>query len=250
VRARNEDSHAVVQLTAANLDQRRDVALIVLADGMGGYDAGDRASALTVQAVSSALFLHLAHALFVQGQEKPPALGGLEGGICTALKNANRVVFEKAQTTPAFKGMGATAAVVLLWEGQVLIGHVGDTRVYHQSAGLVRQVTKDQTLVARMVEMGKLTAEEALTHPSRNEVTQAVGKFADLQPASYELKAAPGDWLIVACDGLHAHVEERLLAGTLREAEPSAARVAQRLVDLADERGGSDNCTVVAVRCY
>ena len=248
VRTRNEDSHIVVQLTAANLDQRRDVALIVLADGMGGYDAGDQASALTIRTLGSALLGPVVHALAVQGQEKPPA--GLAEAIKAALKTANRTVFEKAQTTAGCKGMGATAAVVLAWEGQVLIGHVGDTRVYHQSAGLVRQVTKDQTLVARMVEMGKLTAEEALTHSSRNEVTQAVGKFADLQPAAYDLKVAPGDWLIVACDGLHAHVDERLLAGTLREAAPSAARVAQQLVDLADDRGGSDNCTVVAVRCY
>jgi PPM family protein phosphatase len=248
VRTRNEDSHLVVQLTAANLDQRRDVALIVLADGMGGYDAGDQASSLTIRTLGSALLGQVAHALAVQGQEKPPA--GLAEAIHTALKTANRTVYEKAQTTPGCKGMGATAAVVLLWEGQVLIGHVGDTRVYHFSAGLVRQITRDQTLVARMVEMGKLTAEEALTHPSRNEVTQAVGKYADIQPAAYELKVAPGDWLIVACDGLHAHVDERLLADTLRDAGASAAGTAQQLVDLADQRGGSDNCTVVAVRCF
>ena len=248
VRTRNEDSHLVVQLTAANLDQRRDVTLIVLADGMGGYDAGDQASALTIRTLGSALLGHLAHALAVQGQEKPPA--GLAEVIRTAIKTANRTVYEKAQTTPGCKGMGATAAVVLVWEGQVHIGHVGDTRVYHQSAGLVHQVTKDQTLVARMVEMGKLTPAEALTHPNRNEVTQAVGKYADIQPAAYDLKVAPGDWLIVACDGLHAHVDEHLLAATLRAAAPSAAALAQQLVDLTDQRGGSDNCTVVAGRCY
>src|SRR5262249_47045628 len=148
------------------------------------------------------------------------------------------------------KGMGQKAAAVLSWEGRVLLDHVGATRVYHFRAGLVRQVTRDQTLVARMVEMGKLSPEEALTHPSRNEVTQAVGKYADIQPAAYDLKVASGDWLIVACDGLHAHVDEHLLAATLRAAATSAAGLAQQLVDLPDQRGGSDNCTVVAVRCY
>jgi serine/threonine protein phosphatase PrpC len=111
-------------------------------------------------------------------------------------------------------------------------------------------VTRDQTLVARMVELGKLTPAEALTHPSRNEVTEAVGRRPDVSPAAYELGLAPGDWLVVACDGLHAHVDDRLLARALGEASPSAALLAHGLVDLADEGGGSDNCTVVAVRCY
>jgi protein phosphatase len=248
VRTRNEDSHAVVQLTSANLDQRRDVALIVLADGMGGYDAGDQASALTVRAVGSALLAQLVPALAVQGQEKPPA--GLAEVVRTAIRTANRTVLERAQTAPGCKGMGATAAVVVVWEGYVLVGHVGDCRVYHHSAGLIRQVTKDQTLVARMVEMGKLTPEEALTHPNRNEVTQAVGRSSDIQPATFEFNAGPGDWLIVACDGLHAHVDERALANAIRGAGPSAAGLAQQLVDLANQGGGSDNTTVVAVRCY
>jgi protein phosphatase len=248
VRTRNEDSHVVVQLASANLDQRRDAALIVLADGMGGYDAGDQASGLAIRTIGSTLLAQLVPALGVQGQEKPPA--GLAEAIRNAIKVANRTVLERAQTTQGCKGMGATAAVVLLWEGQVLIGHVGDCRVYHHSAGLIRQVTKDQTLVGRMVEMGKLTPEEALTHPNRNEVTQAVGRSSDIQPAAYEFKAGPGDWVIVACDGLHAHVDERALGDTIRPAGPSAAALAQQLVDLANQGGGSDNTTVVAVRCY
>jgi PPM family protein phosphatase len=248
VRTRNEDSHVIVQLTCANLDQRRDAALIVLADGMGGYDAGDQASALTIRTVGSTLLAQLVPALAVQGQEKPPP--GAAEAVRAAIKSANRTVLERAQTAPGCKGMGATAAVVLIWEGQVQVGHVGDCRVYHHSAGLLRQVTKDQTLVARMVEMGKLTPEEALTHPNRNEVTQAVGRSSDIQPASYEFTAGPGDWLIVACDGLHAHVDERALANAVRNAGSSAAGLAQQLVDLANQGGGTDNTTVVAVRCY
>jgi PPM family protein phosphatase len=248
VRTRNEDSHLVVQVTSANLDQRRDVVLVVVADGMGGYDAGDKAAGLTIRAAGGPLLGQLIPALAVQGQEKPAPT--LAENMRTVMKLANKLVHEKAQTDPACKGMGATAVAVLVWEGQVLISHVGDTRVYHHSAGRVRQVTRDQTLVARMVEMGKLTPEEALTHPNRNEVTQAIGRSADIQPAGYELQVAPGDWLIVACDGLHAHVEEPLLAGTLHNAPPSAAAMADRLVELANQGGGSDNCTVVAIRCY
>src|SRR5262249_55318042 len=108
----------------------------------------------------------------------------------------------------------------------------------------------DQTLVARMVELGQLSPQEALTHPARNEVTAAVGKFADLQPVPYQLQLAPGDWLIIACDGLHAHVDFDSLQELIRDALPSASNLANRLVELTDQAGGSDNCTVVALRCY
>ncbi|MCI0458298.1 MAG: protein phosphatase 2C domain-containing protein [Gemmataceae bacterium] len=247
-RPRNEDSCLVVQFTATNLDQRRDVALVIVADGMGGYEAGDQASALTTRTVAGGLLAQLTLVVAVHAQEAPP--GGLAEQILQALRNANRLVYEKAQKDPACKGMGATAAVVVAWEGRVLIGHVGDCRVYHHRGGKLTQVTRDQTLVARMVEMGTLTAQEALTHPNRNEVTQAVGKSADIYPAQHELTAARGDWLIVACDGLHAHVSARALEEALGQVVPSAAELANYLVELANEGGGSDNCTVVAIRCY
>jgi protein phosphatase len=146
--------------------------------------------------------------------------------------------------------MGATAAVLLVYDGQVAISHVGDTRVYHFRNDKLTQVTRDQTLVQRMVDLGQLSQQEALTHPARNEVTSAVGKFADLQPVPYQLKLAPGDWLVVACDGLHAHVDADSLQELIRDAVPSASYLANHLVELADRAGGSDNCTVVALRCY
>ena len=101
-----------------------------------------------------------------------------------------------------------------------------------------------------MVELGTLTAEEARTHPQRNEVTQAVGRHPELQPASHRLQLGAGDWLVVASDGLHAHVDEAALAAALVAAPPSAAALAKHLVDLANQAGGSDNCTVVAARCW
>ena len=145
--------------------------------------------------------------------------------------------------------MGATAAVVLIWGGRALVGHVGDCRVYHQRGDRLTQLTRDQTLVARMVELGTLTAREALTHPARNEVAQAVGKHTDLSPSRHEISLTAGDWLIAATDGLHAHLEDAdLLAEAARPAS-SAAERARRLTALADERGGSDNCTVLCVYC-
>ena len=81
-------------------------------------------------------------------------------------------------------------------------------------------------------------------------MTQAVGRHNDVEPTSYHLKLIPGDWLVIACDGLHAHVDAALLEQTLNRAPAAASQVAVQLVELADQRGGSDNCTVVAVRCF
>ena len=141
-------------------------------------------------------------------------------------------------------------AVVVVWNGNVIIGHVGDTRVYHFRHGGMTQITKDQTLVAKMVDMGHLTAEQARTHPARNEVAQAVGLHREVEPAAYQLRLAPGEWLIVSSDGLTAHVDNRNLDQSLRTALPAASYLANNLVELANQGGGTDNTTVVAIRCY
>jgi protein phosphatase len=145
--------------------------------------------------------------------------------------------------------MGSTAVVLLIWDAKAYIRLVGDCRVYHWRGGKLTQVTRDQTLVARMVELGQLTQEEAAKHARRNEVAQAVGKYALIEPARCELSLSPGDWLVASSDGLQAHVNDRTLGETIARAGVSAEDLASRLVELANQGGGSDNCTVVVVRC-
>jgi protein phosphatase len=140
--------------------------------------------------------------------------------------------------------------VVVFWDGKAIIGHVGDARVYHRSGEKFMQVTRDQTLAARMVELGQLSPREALSHPARNDLTQAIGHQADVKPASYDLRLVAGDWVIVASDGLHAHLEVAALEKNLVKPPPSASALAHALVEQADRAGGSDNCTVAVVRCY
>jgi protein phosphatase len=245
VRSRNEDSFLIEQLSWSNLDRRHDLALVVVADGMGGYAAGDQASGLLIQAAGAALTPLLLNRL--KGQELSPAAAA--ENLAEAIRSANRAIYQRAQADPATRGMGATVAAALIWDGQVAIGHVGDCRVYHLGAAKLTQVTRDQTLVARLLEMGQLTPEEARTHPARNEVLQAVGRHPDVAPASYQAELKPGEWLVVACDGLHAHVDEAALEAAIWGAA-SAPQLAARLVEMADQGGGSDNCTVVAVRCF
>ena len=184
VRERNEDSFLVQHCTWSNLDQRQDLALIVVADGMGGHLAGDRASGLVIWTMSGLLSPLLTTAL--SGQATPAALAET---LANGLQEANRVVRQAAQDNADCKGMGSTAVALLLWGDRAVIGLVGDCRVYHARAGKLTQVTRDQTLVARMVELGQLTPEEAEKHPRRNEVSQAIGKYALLEPASYDVGA-------------------------------------------------------------
>jgi protein phosphatase len=247
VRDRNEDSFLLQHLANASLERHREAALVVVADGMGGHGAGEQASDLVVRSVGTTLAGVVAGIL---SDEPQPELAALAEQVTAALKAANRAVLQQAQKDPGCRGMGATVATVLVWEETALIGHVGDCRVYHWHEDQLTQVTQDQTLVARMVALGKLTPEEALVHPQRHEVTQAVGKGADLQPAAHQVKLLAGDWLVIASDGLQAHVPDEKLAEALLEAGPSASTLAARLVELANEGGGSDNCTVVAVRCF
>lgn len=248
VRRRNEDSFLVQQVAWSDVDGFQEVVLLALADGMGGCEAGHQASRLVIETVGATLTPLLAGVWTGQFKAASPTV--LAENIDYALLEANRAVLRKGQSDPACKGMGATAEVVLIWAGRASIGHVGDCRVYHQRGAQVTQLTKDQTLVARMVELGTLTPREALSHPARNEVAQAVGKYPNLAPSRYEAALAAGDWLIAASDGLHAHLDDGALRAELAKPAASAADRARRLVEEADRKGGSDNCTVLTVRCW
>jgi protein phosphatase len=245
VRDRNEDSFLIMRLHWSNLDRRRELALVVVADGMGGHDAGDIAGGMSIRTIGASLSGLLTRALSDPAAVLSPAI--LSDAVAAAMHEANRTIRDHAKKQPNFRGMGATAAVILIADGYAVVGHVGDCRVYHQTGDELRQMTRDQTLVGRMVELGRLTAEEALIHPSRNEVTQALGQFPDLSPSLLEAKLASGDWLIAASDGLHAHVQPSELPAVISRAR-SAMVLAHRLVGMADQGGGSDNCTVATVR--
>jgi protein phosphatase len=245
VRERNEDSFLVQRLHWSNLDARREMALVIVADGMGGHDAGDVASGMAIRSIGGSLA-----PLFAEAMAKPDAIlsaARLSDAVAGAIHEANRGICERAKKQSNLRGMGATVAVILIADGQAVVGHVGDCRVYHGTGDELRQVTRDQTLVARMVELGQLSEEEALVHPSRNEVTHALGSFPDLSPSLIEVKLASGDWLIAASDGLHAHVQQAELRDAVHQAR-SALSLAHQLVRLADQGGGSDNCTVAAIR--
>lgn len=267
VRTGNEDAFALLHACESRQDDLGEQVLILLADGMGGYEAGEVAAALAIQVMRQNLvqqkpFGALAgkspfptDPLAAVSRPEGHAAEPLDVEVCKlmlklALKDANKQVFQ-ASRAPGSKrrGMGCTAEAVYLDGRNVVVAHVGDSRTYHLHEGRMIQLTRDQTLVNRLVELGTLTAEEAETHPRRNELQQAIGGQPDVEPGVYHGKLKPGDWVLVCSDGLTNHVSALSLKEMLQSEAQSAEMAARRLVNLTNIEGATDNATVVVVRC-
>jgi protein phosphatase len=268
VRTGNEDAFALLHACESRQDDLGESALVLLCDGMGGYEAGEVAAALAIQVLRQVLvqqkpFTALAGASPLatdvltqmsrpEGHAGPPLdVEACKQQLKAALREANKQVFQ-ASRAPGSKrrGMGCTAEVVYVDGRNLVVGHVGDSRTYHlsESEGRMNQVTRDQTLVNRLVELGTLSAEEAETHPRRNELQQAIGGQPDVEPGLYAAKLKPGDWVVVCSDGLSNHVNAKDLQQMLKGEAQSAQMAARRLINLTNLEGATDNATVVVIR--
>ena len=259
VRTGNEDAFALLHATESSENTLGDSALVLLADGMGGYEAGEVAAALAIQAMRKYLlqqkpFAAVAGEATPLPDEKhlaefipPPDRATYKQLLAAALKEANKAVYMAAHGVEARRGMGCTAEAVYVHARDLIVGHVGDSRTYHLQAGKLVQLTRDQTWVNRMVEMGAMTAEEAELHPRRSELHQAIGGYPDVEPALYEATLKPGDWVVVCSDGLSNHIDDGTLIEILLNGKAAEA-VARRLVNLANHEEATDNATVVVIR--
>jgi protein phosphatase len=266
VRTGNEDAFALLHACETRQDDVSDMALVLLCDGMGGYEAGEVAAALAIQVLRQSLVQQKPFAPLAGGSAfpadalapgaRPEGHGGPpldpEVGkqlLKSALKEANKQVFA-ASRAPGTKrrGMGCTAEAVFVDGRHVIVGHVGDSRTYHLHEGRMLQLTRDQTLVNRLVELGTLTPEEAETHPRRNELQQAIGGQPDVEPGLYHGVLKPGDWVLVCSDGLTNHINASQLLQMLQTEAQSADMAARRLVNFANIEGATDNATVVVIR--
>jgi protein phosphatase len=247
VRDRNEDRFLILHLLWSASEDCHEVCLMAVIDGMGGHQAGDKASSMGIRTMA----MHLSPILagIMQGPNIDAGKAVLTRHLDRAIQEAHSAIAKRAETDSSCKGMGATGAVVLVWNDLAFIRHVGDCRVYHLHGGELKQVTRDQTLVERMVELGQLTRAEAEKHPNRNEVRQAFGKRGVLEPSQHEVLLMAGDKLVIACDGLTNHVDDATLASVVSGWTGTSSELASRLVDMANEGGGSDNCTVVVASC-
>ena len=206
----------------------------VVADGMGGAAGGHIASTTAVESLAD-----LDGSRFGDPEEAAAAMQ-------RAVRDANRAVREAADQEPRLEGMGTTVTAVMLDGAELYIGHVGDSRAYLLRDGELRQLTRDHSLVQQLVDMGRLTAEEAADHPQAAVITRAVGLSTELAVDVETVTPEPGDRLLVCSDGLSGVVEERRLKDCLRSAAGPGEAV-NRLIDLANEHGGRDNVTVVVM---
>lgn len=254
VRTGNEDAFAFLHGVEGRQDDVYEYAMILLCDGMGGYEAGEVAAALAIAEMRKFL---LQQPLFygLAGKNQLDAANTDQAAIYketlkAALRHANHEVLAAAKIPGKGKrGMGCTAEAVYVDNANVIVGHVGDSRTYHLHEGRLVQLTRDQTLVNRLVELGQITAEEAERHERKNELQQAIGVRAEVDPAVYHGKLKRGDWVLVCTDGLTNHITNDELEKMLtREAAGSAEEAARRLMNLVNLRGATDNSTIVVVR--
>lgn len=206
--------------------------LFVVADGMGGAQAGEVASKTAVES-------------FAQGLPQAPPERALEETI----EGANRTIHELARKDPGLAGMGTTttAAIVDLEAEEVAIGHVGDSRAYRLRGGTLEQLTRDHSLVEEMRRKGQLTDAQAEDHPQRSIITRALGPEPEVQVDLQTVPAQPGDVFLICSDGLTTMLDDGKIAHVLGRATSLQSAV-RALVDEANRAGGRDNITVVAFR--
>jgi PPM family protein phosphatase len=226
----NEDSHAW-WIPAGAEERNRLGALLVVADGMGGANAGEEASFLAVQTVVD----HYRCGTGTNPREE----------LKSAVETANKVIYEKASHCEAQSGMGTTCSAAVVLKQDLLIAHVGDSRIYKINKGGIILLTRDHSLVADMVDRGELAIEQQRNHPRRNVVTRAVGirESVEVDDERKNEFLVDGDILLLCSDGLHGVVTETEIWDIIQATPPENACPA--LITAANNNGGPDNITAV-----
>jgi serine/threonine protein phosphatase PrpC len=204
--------------------------LFVVADGMGGAQAGEVASRMAVESFDEGL------------PDGTPA-----EGLTHIVEGANRRIHERSQAESQRAGMGTTVTAAYVGEGEVTIAHVGDSRAYLLRDGDLRRLTRDHSLVHELVERGKLTEEQAETHPQRSVITRALGPEADVKVDVTTFKARGGDHFLLCSDGLTSMIPEARVKQILERSD-TLEEAGRELIAAANEAGGRDNITVLLFR--
>jgi len=224
-----------------------DAGLFVLADGMGGYNAGEVASSIAVKTV-----LELAsEACTREDRSAPEADTGLMRQTIVlrdAITRANKIIHQTAQSQSSCEGMGTTIVACLFFDDRISIAHVGDSRLYRFRQGLLEQVTMDHSLLQELVDRGFYTREEAERSTNRNYVTRALGVEANVEVELQEVQVQPGDVYLLCSDGLPDMVDDDDIHLTISTFNANLSTVGQQLVQLSNDHGGKDNISVMLVR--
>lgn len=212
-------------------------AICVVCDGMGGARSGNVASRIAADAFMTD----------IQLQAKPGMSSkNTRTALATAVAAANGRVFEKAQSDPAYFGMGTTLVGAVVTPNAAVVANVGDSRAYLIDENGIEQITRDHSLIEDLLQRGELSREEAKNHPSKNLITRVVGTDCSVIPDLYSVELQEGDFILLCTDGLTNVVEDQeILFETLHGGDPAGC--CERLRDMANERGGPDNITIILI---
>jgi PPM family protein phosphatase len=236
VRSHNEDS----------VSYEAELGLVVLADGMGGYNAGEVASGIAVSVLSSEVRYHLKDArpedLDDSGEELAVTL------LRDNVKKANLSIFRAAQSQPQYAGMGTTIVTALFYDDRVAVVHVGDSRMYRFRGETLESVTRDHSLLQEQIDSGLISKEDARLSKNKNLVTRAVGIDADVEPELHVYEVQVGDLYLLCSDGLNDMVEDGDIGMTLQLLQNNLPLAATQLIQMANDNGGRDNVSVILVK--
>jgi PPM family protein phosphatase len=255
-RPRNEDQFLIATLGPAFYTRQSSVTaartrfgtrsgqLFIVADGMGGHAAGDQASASAIEHLQALLL-----------ERMGPLSGGAQAdddrvlsALREALDQADAQVFAEARSHPSLHGMGTTITLVYAYQDKLYVAHAGDSRCYLLREGRLRQITCDHTMAQELVRTGALKADEALQHPWRHVITNAVGGTdRGVRVEGHVLTLQPGDCLLLCSDGLTDMLSDNEIAAIL-QSEPDPRRTCEALVAQANAEGGRDNITAIVAR--
>jgi PPM family protein phosphatase len=237
VRSHNEDSVACDPACG----------LVVLADGMGGYNAGEVASGIAVSVVVTEVNHSLQSANPVERGERD----GEELGVSLLrgnIQKANASIFHAAQSQPQYAGMGTTIVSGLFYDNRVAVGHVGDSRMYRLRGEVLELITRDHSLLQEQIDSGMISVEDARLSKNKNLVTRAVGIDADLEPEIHVHDVMVGDLYLLCSDGLNDMVEDDDIQSTIYALQSNLPLAADQLIQMANDNGGRDNVSVILVK--
>ncbi len=226
VRELNEDSYAVFEAGK--------YGFMIVADGMGGHNAGEVASSAAVDMIKEFIMRN------ANGME-------LRDLLVQSIRLANEFIYHKAKSDSSCRAMGTTVVVCCISGKSVYFANVGDSRGYVIAKDGIHQITKDDSMVAELVRRGEISAEDAKNHPQRNVITKAVGSDEYIEPGLFRTVCREGDTVLVCSDGLYGFLEDIEIQRAVSESE-DLDKALKGLTDTVNSRGGNDNITATAVK--
>ncbi|MDZ4141089.1 MAG: Stp1/IreP family PP2C-type Ser/Thr phosphatase [Methylotenera sp.] len=223
------------------------MGFVILADGMGGYKAGEIASEMAVLSItaelSEAMVNHQPGQVdMVLRQQSEAQL------ILNSVKNANKMIYRVSQTQPLCAGMGTTLVLGLFTNNKLLVGHIGDSRMYRLRNHILSQITEDHSLLQEQIIAGLITVEQARYSANKNLVTRALGVSPEVELELNEYDVEVDDIYLLCSDGLSDLIEDNAIQTTLNTLSSNLANAAQALVKMANDSGGNDNISVILVK--